>query len=85
MQAKKNCTFDFLQNILQRIGEKGEKYGKSMEKVGFHGFSSFQVGFSWFFMVPGCFFMVFHGFRLVFMVFLQNIPPQTVSWPNDPV
>ena len=36
-------------------------------------------------MVPGWFFMVFHGFRLVFMVFLENVPPQTVFWPNNPV
>ena len=28
-----------------------------------------QVGFSWFFMVPGWFFMVFHGFSWFFMVF----------------
>ena len=44
----------------------------------FHGFLwLFMVPgwFSWFFMVPGCF----------FMVFLQNVPAQTVSWPNDPV
>ena len=25
------------------------------------------------------------GFWLVSMVFLQNIPPQTLSWLNDPV
>ena len=65
--------------------------------MAFHVFS----WFSWFFVVPDCFFMVFngsrlvfhgfswfflvcHGFRLVFMVFLQNVPAQTVSWPNDP-
>ena len=44
----------------------------------FHGFSWFQVGISWFFKV-------FHGYRLVFMVFRQNVPAQTVSWPSDPV
>ena len=38
--------------------------------------------FSWFLMVPGWSFMVFHGSRLVF---LQTVPVQTVSWPNDPV
>ena len=31
-------------------------------------------GFSCFFMVPGWF----------FMVFLQSVPAQAVSWPNDP-
>ena len=31
--------------------------------------------FSWFFMVPGWF----------FMVFLQYVPAQTVSWPDDPI
>ena len=43
-------------------------------------------------MVPGWFFMVFHGFSWFFMdpgwffmVFLQNVPAQTVSWPNDQV
>ena len=58
----------------------------------FHGSRLSFHGFSWFFMVPGWFFMVFngsrlffHGFRLVFMVFLQNVPPQTVSWPNNSV
>ena len=35
--------------------------------------------------VGATFFMVFHGSRLVFMFFLQNVPAQTVSWPNDPV
>ena len=50
-----------------------------------HGFSWFQVGFSWFFMVFygfSCFFMVPGWF---FMVFLQNVSDGTVSWPDDPV
>ena len=34
----------------------------------------YGYGFSWFLMVPGWF----------FMVFLQNVPAKTVSWPNDP-
>ena len=48
-----------------------------------------------FFMVPGRFswFQVgFHGFSWFqvgsswfFMVFLQNVPAQTVSWPHDPI
>ena len=48
-----------------------------------------------FFMVPGHFswFQVgFHGFSWFqvgsswfFMVFLQNVPARTVSWPDDPV
>ena len=37
---------------------------------------------SWFFMVPGWFFMVPGRF---FMVFLQNVPAQTVSWPDETV
>ena len=44
--------------------------------------------FHGFWLVPMIFqgdFMVFHGFGMVSMVFLQNVPPQTVSWPNDPV
>ena len=61
----------------------------------FHGFwlvsmvfqGSFMVfmvfgWFPWFFMVPGWFFMDPGWF---FMVFLQNIPAQTVSWPDLPV
>ena len=47
----------------------------------FHGSRSV----TWFFIVKGWFFMVLHGSRLIFMVFLQNVPAQTVSWPNDPV
>ena len=50
-----------------------------------YGSRSVFHGFSWFFMVFhgfSWFFMVFHGSRLVF---LQNVPIQTVSWPNDPV
>ena len=53
-------------------------------KVGFHGFSWFQVGFSRFQVR----FHVFHGSRLVFhvsrLVFLQNVPARTVSWPDGP-
>ena len=48
--------------------------------------------FSWFFMVPGWFFMVpgrFSWFFMVpgwfFMVFLQNVSARTVSWPHDPI
>ena len=61
----------------------------------FHGFwlvpMVFQGGFMvfhGFWLVPMVFqgdFMVFHGFEMVSMVSLQNVPPQTVSWPNNPV
>ena len=66
-----------------------------MVRAWFSCFFMVPGGFSWFFMVPRWFFMVpsgfssffigFHGSRLVFMVFHQNVPAQTVSWPNDPV
>ena len=35
--------------------------------------------FLWLYMVPSCFFMVSGWF------FLQNVPAQIVSWPDDPV
>ena len=48
-----------------------------MVSLVFHGFSWFQVGFPclqveflMFFMVLSCFFVVYHGFRSVFMVFV---------------
>ena len=49
-------------------------------------------GFSWLFMVPGWFtwfqvgfLWIFMVLGLFFMVFLQNLPAKTVSWPHNPV
>ena len=56
-------------------------HGFSWFLVGFHGFSRWFHDFSWFQVDFSCFFM-FPGWY--FMVFLQNVPAQTVSWPEDP-
>ena len=44
-------------------------------RLAFHGSRLVSHGFPWFFMVSGW----------LFMVFLQNVPPRTVSWPDDPI
>ena len=70
-------------------------HGFSWFQVGFHGLLGSRLifhGYRWIFMVIHSSRLVFHGYRLVFMVpglifmvFLQNLPPQTVSWPHNPV
>ena len=60
----------------------------------FHGSRLVFMVPGWFSLVFDGSRLVFHGSRLVFMVFmvlgwllmvfLQNVPTQTVSWPDDP-
>ena len=54
----------------------------------FHGSRSVFPGSRSFFMVPSRFswFSWFQvGSSWFFMVFLQNVPARTVSWPDDPI